>query len=50
VETEVTYTGKVINLVPKITDVFRDLRKHGLKHAITLPSLVSGKEISVPDR
>ncbi|KAJ7879114.1 acetoacetyl-CoA synthetase [Mycena leptocephala] len=48
-ETEVTYTGKVINLVPKITDVFRDLRKHGLKHAITLPSLVSGKEISVPD-
>ncbi|KAJ6489561.1 hypothetical protein C8R47DRAFT_1273830 [Mycena vitilis] len=48
-ETEVTYAGKVINLVPKMSEVFKDLRKHGLQHAITLPSLVSGKEISIPN-
>ncbi|KAJ7680753.1 hypothetical protein DFH06DRAFT_1164098 [Mycena polygramma] len=48
-ETEVTYAGKVIDLVPKMSEVFRDLRKHGLQHAITLPSLVSGKEISIPN-
>ncbi|KAJ7311571.1 acetoacetyl-CoA synthetase [Mycena albidolilacea] len=48
-ETEVQYVGKVINLVPKISEVFEDLRKDGLQHAITLPSLVSGKEISIPN-
>ncbi|KAJ7739028.1 acetoacetyl-CoA synthetase [Mycena maculata] len=48
-ETEVAYAGKVVNLVPKISEVFRDLRKYGLKHAVTLPSLVSRKEITVPD-
>ncbi|KAF7357777.1 AMP-binding domain-containing protein [Mycena venus] len=48
-ETEVQYAGKVIDLVPKISEVFRDLRKYGLQHAITLPSLVSGKEISIPE-
>ncbi|KAJ6594379.1 acetoacetyl-CoA synthetase [Mycena capillaripes] len=49
VETEVTYAGKGINLVEKMSGVFRDLRKHGLQHAITLPSLISGKAISVPN-
>jgi acetoacetyl-CoA synthetase len=49
-ETEVQYAGKVVNLVPKIAEVFEDLRKYGLQHAITLPSLVSGKEISIPNR
>ncbi|KAJ7497742.1 acetoacetyl-CoA synthetase [Mycena latifolia] len=48
-ETEVVYAGKTVNLLPKISEVFRDLRKHGLRHAITLPSLISGKEISVPE-
>ncbi|KAJ7121268.1 acetoacetyl-CoA synthetase [Mycena crocata] len=48
-ETEVLYAGKVIDLVPKVSEVFRDLRKHGLQHGITLPSLISGKEISIPD-
>ncbi|KAJ7646856.1 acetoacetyl-CoA synthetase [Roridomyces roridus] len=48
-ETEVAYAGKHINLLPKITEVFRDLRNFGLQQAITLPSLISGKEIVVPD-
>ncbi|KAJ7123300.1 acetoacetyl-CoA synthetase [Mycena crocata] len=48
-ETEVVYGGKVIDLVPKISEVFRNLRAHGLQHSVTLPSLVSGKEISVPN-
>ncbi|KAJ7267587.1 hypothetical protein B0H12DRAFT_1097878 [Mycena haematopus] len=48
-DTEVQYAGKVINLVPKISEVVLDLRKYGLQHAIMLPSLVSGKEIPVPD-
>ncbi|CAK5265414.1 unnamed protein product [Mycena citricolor] len=47
-ETEITYGGKVIDLVPKITEVFRDLREYGLEVAVTFPSLVSGKEIVVP--
>ncbi|KAJ7123303.1 hypothetical protein C8R43DRAFT_1032095 [Mycena crocata] len=47
--TEVVYAGKGIDLVPKISEVFRDMRNHGLQHAITLPSLFSGKEISIPD-
>ncbi|KAJ7693447.1 acetoacetate-CoA ligase [Mycena rosella] len=48
-ETEVVYAGKTIDLLPKISEVFRDLRKHGLRHAIALPSLVSGKDISTPE-
>ncbi|KAJ7187744.1 acetoacetyl-CoA synthetase [Mycena filopes] len=48
-ETEVLYAGKVVDLLPKLSEVFRDLRKHGLKHAITLPSLISGKEISIAE-
>ncbi|KAF7376536.1 AMP-binding domain-containing protein [Mycena sanguinolenta] len=46
-ETEVQYAGKVINLVPKITEVVRDLQNYGLQHAIVLPSLISGKEIPI---
>ncbi|KAJ6494938.1 hypothetical protein DFH09DRAFT_1206015 [Mycena vulgaris] len=48
-ETEVVYAGKTVDLLPKISEVFRDLRKYGLRHAITLPSLISGKEISAPE-
>ncbi|KAJ7141336.1 acetoacetate-CoA ligase [Mycena epipterygia] len=47
-ETEVVYAEKVIDLLPKISEVFRDLRKYDLQRAITLPSLISGKEISIP--
>ncbi|KAJ7451807.1 acetoacetyl-CoA synthetase [Mycena galericulata] len=48
-ETEVAYAGKVVDLFPKVTEVFRELHKYGLEHAITLPSLVSGKEILIPN-
>ncbi|KAJ7191401.1 acetoacetate-CoA ligase [Mycena pura] len=48
-ETEVAYAGKVIDLVPKMTLVIRELREHGLQHAVTLPSLVTGKQLAVPD-
>ncbi|KAF8199886.1 acetoacetyl-CoA synthetase [Mycena galopus ATCC 62051] len=48
-ETEVQYAGKVINLVPKISEAVEDLQKYGLQHAIALPSLVSGKEITIPN-
>ncbi|KAJ7071967.1 acetoacetyl-CoA synthetase [Mycena amicta] len=47
-ETEVTYAGKVVDLLPKVSQVFEDLRKFGAKYTITMPSLISGKEISVP--
>ncbi|KAF7315820.1 AMP-binding domain-containing protein [Mycena indigotica] len=46
-ETEVTYAGKRIDLLPKVTQVFQDLRKYGAEQMITLPSLINGKEISV---
>ncbi|KAJ7267603.1 hypothetical protein B0H12DRAFT_116954 [Mycena haematopus] len=47
-ETEFTYGGNVVNVVPKITEIFRDLKKYGLQHAIALPSLVTGKELPIP--
>ncbi|KAJ7141328.1 acetoacetate-CoA ligase [Mycena epipterygia] len=47
-ETEVVYAGKVIDLVPKMSEVFKTLQQHGLQHAIALPSLVTGKEIAIP--
>ncbi|KAF7321942.1 AMP-binding domain-containing protein [Mycena kentingensis (nom. inval.)] len=46
-ETEVTYARKRVDLVPKVTQVFRDLRNFGAEHTITLPSLITGKEIAV---
>ncbi|KAJ7497750.1 hypothetical protein FB451DRAFT_1163582 [Mycena latifolia] len=48
-ETEVVYAGNVIDLVPKTTEIFQTLRKYGLQHAITLPSLATGKEIAIPN-
>ncbi|KAJ7121278.1 acetoacetate-CoA ligase [Mycena crocata] len=48
-ETEVVYAGTTINLVPKISEVLQTLRKYGLEHAIALPSLVTGKEIAIPN-
>ncbi|KAF8629417.1 hypothetical protein AX15_003468 [Amanita polypyramis BW_CC] len=41
-ETEVQYAGKVINLIPKVTEIINDLTKQGLKQAVLLPSAVSG--------
>lgn len=48
-ETEVVYAGKVVDLVPKTKEIFSELEKCGLELAITLPSLVSGKEIALPN-
>ncbi|KAF7305938.1 AMP-binding domain-containing protein [Mycena chlorophos] len=46
-ETQVAYAGKVTDLVPRVTEVFADLRKYGAEQTITLPSLVTGKDISI---
>ncbi|TFK44324.1 acetoacetyl-CoA synthetase [Crucibulum laeve] len=46
-ETEVLYAGKVIDLLPKVTDVVQDLMNQGLQQAILLPSCVSGKQIAL---
>ncbi|KAF9007731.1 acetoacetyl-CoA synthetase [Hymenopellis radicata] len=43
-ETEVLYAGKVIDLVPKVLDVFAKLKHHGMEHGIVLPSAITGKE------
>ncbi|KAJ6625755.1 hypothetical protein B0H10DRAFT_2174015 [Mycena sp. CBHHK59/15] len=48
-ETEVLYAGKVVDLRPKISEVFRNLREHGLKQAITLSSTITGKEVPLPN-
>ncbi|KAJ7282809.1 acetoacetyl-CoA synthetase [Mycena rebaudengoi] len=47
-ETEVLYAGKVIDLLPKISEVFRQLQDYGLKKAITFPSLRTGEELRIP--
>ena len=38
------YAGKTIDLLPKISQVAKDLTAHGLEHIILLPSSKSGKE------
>ncbi|KAF8904400.1 acetoacetyl-CoA synthetase [Gymnopilus junonius] len=48
-ETETLYAGKVIDLLPKVTEVIKDLSTKGLKCAILLPSRISGKELLIPD-
>ncbi|RDB16867.1 Acetoacetyl-CoA synthetase [Hypsizygus marmoreus] len=45
-ETEVLYAGKAIDLLPKASDVIRDLNNKGLQQAILLPSTLTGKEVS----
>ncbi|KLO17840.1 acetoacetyl-CoA synthetase [Schizopora paradoxa] len=42
-ETEVMYAGKVVGLVPKVTEVANDLRKNGLRGVVLFPSVLSGK-------
>lgn len=41
-ETEVQYTGRIVDLIPKVSDVVQDLSKQSLQKAILLPSAVSG--------
>ncbi|KNZ80854.1 Acetoacetyl-CoA synthetase [Termitomyces sp. J132] len=44
-ETEVVYSGKIVNLLPKISAVINDLASKGLQQAILLPSTRTGDEI-----
>lgn len=46
-DTEVTYSGKQINLIDKIREVVQDLSGHGLQQAILLPSRTTGKEVEL---
>ena len=39
-ETEVVYSGKPIDLVPKVRIVATDLLEHGLRRVILLPSVL----------
>lgn len=41
---EAPYTGKKINVLPKVVEVIRDLSKHGLEMAVLLPSSITGVE------
>lgn len=46
-ETEVMYSGKIIDLVPNVAEVVQDLVDHaGLSHVILLPSAKTGKEVT----
>ncbi|KAG6919379.1 hypothetical protein DXG01_006928 [Tephrocybe rancida] len=45
-ETEVVYSGKTVNLLPKVSAVIRELANKGLQHAILLPSARTGHDIS----
>ena len=48
-ETEVLYAGKIIDLLPKIGDIVKDLSNAGLQRAILLPSRISGRELLIED-
>ncbi|KAG6817483.1 hypothetical protein H0H87_008108 [Tephrocybe sp. NHM501043] len=43
-ETEVVYSGKTVNLMPKVLAVINDLADKGLQQAILLPSVRTGNE------
>lgn len=47
-ETEVVYAGKTIDLMPKVTEVVRDLQSHGLQGVILLPSTKTGAQPRLP--
>lgn len=47
-ETEVMYSGKTIDLIPKVAEVTQDLAgQGGLSHVILLPSAKTGKEVEI---
>lgn len=48
-ETEVSYSGKLVDLLPKARQVVTELRNHGLQQAILLPSRLSGRELALVD-
>jgi len=45
-ETEVVFAGKTIDLIPKVSQIAKDLITHGLERIILLPSSKSGKEVA----
>lgn len=52
-ETEVVYAGKTVDILPKITQVAKELLSVGLQQVILLPSTKTGKTLSnhqVPNR
>lgn len=51
-ETEVVYAGKTVDIVPKITEVARDLSSKGLERVVLLPSSKTGQlgEYDIPNR
>jgi hypothetical protein len=46
-ETEAVYSGRTIDLLPKVTEVAQDLSSKGLRHVILLPSVKTGLEASL---
>lgn len=51
-ETEVVYAGKTINLLGKTSVIVRDLIDKGLRQAVLLPSVKTGKDLhqDIPQR
>ncbi|KAH9839228.1 uncharacterized protein C8Q71DRAFT_503581 [Rhodofomes roseus] len=45
-ESEVAWTGKTFDMVPKVSEVAKALATHGLQGVILLPSVASVKELS----
>ncbi|KAF8973045.1 acetoacetyl-CoA synthetase [Flammula alnicola] len=48
-ETEVLYAGKKVDLLPRVSEVVKDLSSKSLQKAILLPSRISGQELRIPD-
>ncbi|KIK09982.1 hypothetical protein K443DRAFT_127349 [Laccaria amethystina LaAM-08-1] len=48
-EIEVSYGGKPVDLLPKVTEVIKDLSCKGLQQAVLLPSRITGYEINLDD-
>ncbi|EMD37673.1 hypothetical protein CERSUDRAFT_114316 [Gelatoporia subvermispora B] len=46
-EIDVLYAGKRIDMLPKVTEVTKELMSHGLEAVILLPSAVTGDEASL---
>ena len=43
-ETEVVYSGKPIDVLPKVKEIANDLSSKGLRHVVLLPSIKTGLE------
>jgi acetoacetyl-CoA synthetase len=45
-ETEVLYSGKTINVLPKVKEIANNLSSKGLQYVVLLPSIKTGLEVS----